>query len=945
MSSSGPPSESTPTESGSEERPFAWGKSLNHSAGIVGVDDELDRVRALLEAARGGSTQSLLVEGEPGIGKTTLLEAAQRMATGYRCLWVRGIESEAVLGHAGLLQLLGPIRDRLDEIPGAQADALSSALGWGAAPAPADRFLVAAATLSMLAAESEPQPVLVLVDDLQWVDRESAAALGFAARRLSEDAVCFLWAARTGSVPPDIAQGLPSFALHGLSGKAAQALVGDRLTSDVVGRLVDATGGNPLGMLEVTRQLSDAQRVGAAALPEPLPVGDRLGLVYEQVLADLSAPAWMATVLYALNRSGSFATVATALAAQGVDATAAVDEALDREVLVRDGPAISFRHPLLRAAALSLATPTQQRAAHRALADALAGDPDSPARVWHRSEAVTAPDDELAADLVRVADRSRTGQGHAAASAALERAALLTGDASIRADRLAAASVDAFLAGDVDRTRALAGQVLDGSPVGPARAQAQFALGTLEQYAGSVPRAADLLGEAVELLAGAELVRALTELALIRFRLNDVAGIGECAGRIGPAAQPDDPEQRMLSSFTLGLSAILDGDHATGRELLTEVIDLVAGPELVDDPRSLLFLTLAAGFVGDPRAVMAVGERRLAEVRERGAIGVLVPALALTAAGRAWVGDHVGAYADAGEAAELGEQLGFAADTAVAIEMLAEQSASRGLHDDARAALERAKVLTDRAGTTQFAAHQAVTAAFCALCRSDPAETVALLEARLAIDGGVGAMGEPLGVAPDLVEAYVALGRRADADELTERFAAVTPPTAAPTVRALVARCRGLSAEDDGLATQSFELALAAHAEAPDVLELARTQLLYGARLRRGAERVKAREHLARARDAFVAMDLTAWATRAADELAATGANPRRRELQATEPLTSQETRVALHAAKGLSNREIAAALFLSPKTIERHLSSVYRKRGFRSRTELAASFRAPEID
>ncbi|HKE71304.1 MAG TPA: ATP-binding protein, partial [Nocardioidaceae bacterium] len=705
MSASGPPSESTPTESGSGERPLACGKSLNHSAGIVGVDDELDRVRRLLDAARDGSTQSLLVEGEPGIGKTTLLEAAQRMATGFRCLWVRGIESEAVLGHAGLLQLLAPIRDRLDEIPGAQADALSSALGWGAAPAPADRFLVGAATLSMLAVQFEHEPVLVLVDDLQWVDRESAAALGFAARRLSEDPVGFVWAARTGSVASDIAQGMPSLTLHGLSGTAARALVGDGLTAGVVGQLVDATSGNPLGMLEVIRRLSDAQRVGAASLPDPLPVGDRLGLVYEQLLLGLSEPARMATLLYALNRSGSAATVAAALAEQRADPAVALDEALDRDVLTRDGSAIGFRHPLLRAAALSLATPTQQRAAHRALAEALAGDPDSPARVWHRAEAVTPPDDELAADLVRVADRSRTRQGHAAASAALERAALLTGDASVRADRLAAAAVDAFLAGDVQRTRTLSGQVLDGSSVGPAHGQALFTLGTLEQYAGSVPRAADLLGEAVELLAGEDLVRALTELAQVRFRLNDVAGIVECATRIGPVASPDDPKQRMLSSFTRGLAATLIGDHETGRELLTEVIDLIGSPEL-DDPRSLIFLTLSAAFIGDPWAVMTVGERRLAEVRERGAVGVLAPALALTAAGRAWVGDHVGAYADAGEAAELGEQLGYAADTAVAVEMLAQQSASRGLHDDARAALDRAKVLTDRAGTTQFAAHQ-----------------------------------------------------------------------------------------------------------------------------------------------------------------------------------------------------------------------------------------------
>jgi DNA-binding CsgD family transcriptional regulator len=212
--------------------------------------------------------------------------------------------------------------------------------------------------------------------------------------------------------------------------------------------------------------------------------------------------------------------------------------------------------------------------------------------------------------------------------------------------------------------------------------------------------------------------------------------------------------------------------------------------------------------------------------------------------------------------------------------------------DDARRALEQARALTDRAGTTSVHAHQAITAAFCALCLGDLTETSALLEARITADGGIGSMGEPLGVAPDLVEAYVGLGRTTDAAAL-----------------------------------------------APDAFEAARTRLLYGARLRRAGQRVAAREQLRAALDAFTAMDLTAWAQRAADELDATGATARPRRPLASEPLTSQETRVALLVARGLPNREIAAALLLSPKTVEHHLASVFRKRGFRSRTEVAAAF------
>ena len=943
MSASGPPSDDLPPSHGrTGPHLFAWGKSPNVPSDIAGRDHELARLRALLETTRDGETTTLVVEGEPGIGKTTLLEAAEQMATGFRCLWVRGVESESVLAHAGLLQALGPIRDRLTQIPGAQATALSLALGWGPAAAPSERFLVAAAVLSMLAAESERAPVLLLVDDLQWVDRESAAALGFAARRLSEDRVCFLWAARSGSISPEFVQGMPVLTLVGLSRADALALVADRIADGVVERLVDDTGGNPLAILEIARRLTDAQRVGAAPLPAALPVGDSLGAVYKEQLTGLSAPAWRAVLLSALNRSGTSATVTVALVQEGKDAAAALDEAQDHGVLENHGAEIGFRHPLLRTSVLDLATSAQQRSAHRALADVLAADPPSLAGTWHRAEAAAGPDRQLAQDLVYAADLSRTRQGYAAASAAMERAALLVGDAALSADWMATAAEDAMLAGDGARTTKLVARVLDGSGPPRAHGRALLTLGMLEEYAGSVPYATELLASAADRLDGEHRTRALAELALARFRLNDMAGIGEAAARILQTADHEDPEQRMLSDFTRGLAATVGGDLTAGQVLLRDVTERIARPPLCDDPRSLLFLGLAGGFLGDPRHAMAVGSRQLSQVRSRGALGVLVPALALFAAGRAWLGDHAGAFADAGEASELGDQLGYAADTAVAVEMLAWQSAARGLRDDADTALRRAKSLTDRAGTTGFAAHQAVTAAFCALCRADPAAAVALLEARIAVDGGVGSMGEPLGVAPYLVEAYIAVGRRDEAIAVAERFAAVTPAAAPAWLRALVARCRGLTAADDETAVHAYEAALTAHADAADTFEAARTHLLYGARLRRSGQRVKAREQLRTAHDAFAKMDLTAWVHRAADELAATGAKPRSRRQQLTEPLTSQETRVALHAAQGMSNKEIAAALFLSPKTVEHHLSSVYRKRGFRSRAELARSFRPP---
>ena len=884
----------------------------------------------------------MVFEGEPGIGKSTMLLAAARRADGFRCLWARGVESEAVLPHAGLLQAFGPLRAELAEIPSAQAAALSVAVGWEPPGVPTDRFLVAAAVLSLIAAEARRAPVLVLVDDLQWVDRESASALAFAARRLRDDPVCFVWAGRSGQLPADVVLGLPVVPLARLTPTDARVLLGDRVTDRVTDRLVADTGGNPLAMLEIAQRLTDAQRVGAAPLPEAPAVGDRLLHLYGEQLSGLSPPARRAVLLTALNRSGSSATVAAALALEELDVAAALDEVTDVGVLVRSDGEPRFRHPLVRSAALSAASAAEQRSAHRTLAAVLAADPDSIAGSWHRAEAVVGPDHALALDLVRIAGHTRNRQGYASASVAMERAARLSDDPVRIADWLATAAADAFAAGDSDRTRTLAARVLSVPGDDRAVGLAQFTLGMLEEYAGSVPASVELLASAVARLDGAERTEALAELALARFRLNDIAGVIGCATAIGSVADSEDPRQRMLADFTRGFAAVVGGDPATGGALLRAVIDRVAGPSLRDDPRSLVYLALAGGFVGDPALVMSLGLHQLNLARARGGLGVLVPALTLAASARAWLGDHAGAFADAGEAAELGEQLGYAADVAVALEMLAWQSAARGRHDEARAALERATALTDRAGTTAVAAHQAITAAFCALCRADPSAAVSILEARLAADGGVGSLGEPLGVAPDLVEAYLAVGRYTAASDLAVRFTAVTPEAAAPWLRALAARCRGLTAPDQETADLAFRAAFAAHAEAPDPFEAARTHLLYGARLRRLGQRVRARTELTTALDAFTAMDLTAWVRRASEELAATGANPRARRAPTEESLTAQETRVALLAAQGRSTKDIAAALFLSPKTVEHHLTAVYRKRGVRTRAELAAAFHPP---
>jgi DNA-binding NarL/FixJ family response regulator len=349
-------------------------------------------------------------------------------------------------------------------------------------------------------------------------------------------------------------------------------------------------------------------------------------------------------------------------------------------------------------------------------------------------------------------------------------------------------------------------------------------------------------------------------------------------------------------------------------------------------------------YLMDPWSALPYAERRISRAREAGALGVLAMALSVYAMGLAWMGDHVRAHAWAGEAVELLEALDLRVDVGTASEVAALEDAHRGRHDEAQRHLERAREVAAANGFDAMPPHLARVVATCALCAGDLETVVEVLEDQIARFNGVGAFLEPLGVAPDLVEAYLVLGRDADARELSARFRAAQPDPVLPQVAAMVARCEGLVAADTTRAEASFARAIALHEPSTDRLESARTRLLLGMRLRRAGRRVDARAHLDAARREFAAMDLTLWAERARAELAATGERAHTRE-RTGESLTSQETRVALLVARGLTNREVAAALFLSPKTVEHHLGAVLRKRGLRSRTELARSLSVEPSD
>ncbi|MFC5381867.1 helix-turn-helix transcriptional regulator [Aquipuribacter nitratireducens] len=908
---------------------------------VVGREEQLAVVADVVDAARSGRAGLVRVTGQPGVGKSTFLRLVEDGAPDLRSLRVRGLPSEQVVAHAALHGLLRPVSALLARVPESQRAALAAALGWGP-PAASDAFLVGAATLTLLGAAAEEQPVLLLVDDAQWLDDESAAAVRFAAERALEDRLAVVMAGRPGWDDQWRGVGGATLRLEGLSVEQAAAALPADTAPGVVERLVAAGGGNPLALHDVVASLSDEQRQGLSPLPDPLPIGADLAAGYGAAFDRLPAGPRLAAVLLALAE-GDVPAVVRCLDAFRLDADAVLAACEDADVLT-GGPQWAFRHPLVREAVLARAGASERRTAHAALAEAVdvAAAGGAVRRAWHLGRATVLPSEPVAAALADAAEELGRRRGHASAAATWEQAAALTPDPAVAARRTAAAVEAAFAAGDSAAVARLAGKALGGAADEATAGRVLLTLGTLEELHGSVPRAADLLDRAAERARGRDRAWALTALALVRFRLDDLDAPRRCAARLAECADGDDPVEGHLLRFLRGFAAALAGDVVESHGLLSRVLAERNEPALADDPRHFGVVGYTASLLGMVPEVLPEAERRIADARRRGAAGVLVPMLALTAAAHAQTGDHRRAYAYAGEAVELATRLGFAPGVHVAVEMLAWQAASRGLHDAARDALTRARELSDRAGTSAVAANQALVAAYCALCRDEPGEAVALLEARLEVDGGVGPLGEPLGVAPMLVEAYLVLGRTREARDLALRLDAATPHPRTPAREADVARtlaqfdiatgadpCAHLDAAEDGWL----------RAQAP--FEVARTRLLRGQWLRRQGRRREARIPLERAVHRLGALDLTLWLRRAERELAATGATRERRDGGTREPLTAQETQVALHVATGLTNREVAAAMFLSVKTVEYHLGNVFRKRGYRTRAELAGRFEA----
>jgi DNA-binding CsgD family transcriptional regulator len=894
-------------------------------------------VSDLLASARDGRSGVLVLRGEAGIGKSALVDWASAQAEAATVLRASGVESESQLAFSTLHDLFRPVADRIAEIPEPQAAALAGALAIGP-PHAADRFTICAATLSLLAAAAEASTLVAIVDDAHWADASSLEALLFAARRLDAEGVALVFAVRDGVATPLDAAGLTELRVDGLEREAAaELLVGHGAAPTVAEELWAATGGNPLALLELPPLLTDAQLRGESPLPSPLPAGPSLERVYAARIEELPEPVRRALAVLAAADPGTGA-LAGALDSLGVAGDLATAESAGIVTVVEG--VVQFRHPLLRSAAYHAATPAERRVAHGALADASTGDDSAERRAWHRAAAAAAPDEDVASGLVETALVARRRGAHAAAAGAFERASRLTSDDETRARRLLDAADDHRRSSNGDQAIELLREALTATSDPLLRADIQHLHGALETWRGDPLAAHFLLVAAAHALGELEPRKAAMMLADASWPCylgGDIARGVETAERACAMAQRADGSVRMLTAVMLAQGLILQGDTGRGRELLDRARPLLEQPETV---RRAPELVQAAAHVSIWLEELSQARRLLGLVvdaaRAESSPGALPYALAIASELDFRTGNWAGAYAQAAEALRLAQDTGHANGLAFSLVGLARVEAAQGREAECRAHAGRTMQLA-AFGVRAMVVYSSAVLGHLELALGRSAEAIEHLEqvARGVERQGIG---EPAVVpwAADLVEALLRAGRRQDAERALERLELQAQATGGRWASAAAARCQGLLAPDEEV-DETFGRALELHERTIGPFERARTLLCYGERLRRERRRTDAREPLRSALEVFERLAAAPWAERARTELEATGEQLRRGDEPASRRLTPQELQVALVVARGATNREAGAALFLSPKTIETHLGRVYRKVGVRSRTELAA--------
>jgi DNA-binding CsgD family transcriptional regulator len=906
---------------------------LERTAGaLVGREREVAAIDRLLAASAAGEGSSLVLRGEAGTGKTALLTHAAVRGDGRRVLRTTGVEVESDLAFGGLYGLLRPIVGKLGELPEMQAAALSGALGLAPSPG-SDRLLISAGTLSLLAAAADDGPLLCLVDDAQFLDVASAEALVFSARRLVAEPVAMLFAVREGTARVFEAPGVAELVVEGLGTEAAAQLLAEsapEATDPVREWLLAEAAGNPLALLELPSGLSAAQLEGRAVLPETTPLSSRLRTAFLERIDRLPLETRTVLLIAAVDDSGELPAVVGAAGEAGLGADA-LDPA-ERVGLLRlvDGR-IVFRHPLVRSALLESAPDSRRRAAHAALAAALSGDEHVDRRAWHQALATLTADEDVAAALEASARRYQARAGHASAATAFARAAELSADEGGRVGRLAAAAEAAWAAGQPERARGLIARALPLT-TGQARAELLYLRGVIEARTGDLRSAVAVLVEAADASeAGSLTLDVLAEATEAAEYAGDYAQAAALGAR-AEAIEPRGDTDRFRVAALRGIAAELAGDHEAAAPLLREAI---RHEERLEDPLPLIWASLIAtmGFMGGTFADgLPYSTRAVTIARERGLLSILPMALWAHAIALVGLGRFSLGRSAAEEGTRLASDFGHHLGAGWNLIVVATLDALRGDESRARDHTKGAIELAATGGATFVVDNAEWALAQLDLTLGRPGEATDRLLLVTAFERPEWNPLIGLWSIPDLIEAAARCGRLDETVDRFHRYAGWVQHSPSPARLSVLARCRALAGEGD--VREQFETALAPDATLSPFLQ-ARTELLYGEWLRRERQPREARRHLRRAADLFRQVGAPPWEERAEAELRATGETARRRDPSTLDQLTPQELQIAGLVAAGMTNREIAARLFLSPRTIDYHLRKVFSKLGVASRTEL----------
>ncbi|TCM37168.1 AAA family ATPase [Kribbella sp. VKM Ac-2568] len=903
---------------------------------LRGRQSECATLDALVAGVRAGASQVLVLRGEAGVGKTALLDyLAGGLGPGCRLARAAGIESEVELPFSGLHQLCAPMLDRLDRLPGPQRDALATAFGIHAGQPP-DRFLVGLAVLSLLADVADEQPLVCVIDDAQWFDPISVQTLAFVARRQLADPVALVFAIRGEHEDKELT-GQPTMAVRGLRDADAHALLDTVLTGDVDHRvretIVAESRGNPLALLELPRGLSRAELSFGFGLAHAVPLETQLEQGFSQRWRALPRRTRLFLLAAALEPVGDLSLLKRALQRLDVDFAASLPAV--RVGLIELGARVRFRHPLVRSAVARAAEPTDLRAVHLALAEETDPVLDPARRAWHRAHAASGPDEEIAVELERSADRARARGGLAAQAAFLERAIELTQDPARRPARVLATARARHQSGSSDAALALLAGIETAPLDEPTHAEVEVLRAQIAFFSSRGRDAPPLL------LSAARRMEALNGTAAHDIYLDALAAgllVGRLAGDVGArevatAARAAPPSTARPTDLLLdGLASLMTAGYAEGvppvrRALNAWRTDKVPTPDAL---RWLWLATHAAHDVWDDESWEVFSTRHLRLAREAGALAVLPIALNSRMGLHFLAGEFAAAAALIDEFATVNEVMGNHLLPYGALALAAWQGRKDIVSGLSRTTLAEAGARGEGMGLTIVDYSTAVL--HNGLGQYQEAMRAAELGA-----GYPDELGFSTWSLTELVEAAARSGHPDRAAAALESLTRTTSASGTEWALGIEARARALVSQGDA--------AEAYYAEAVERLgrtrmrvEHARAQLLYGEWLRRENRRRDARSHLRSAYDMLTDIGAEGFAERARRELVATGETLRRRSVEAREEFTAQEAQIARLAAEGRTNPEIGAELFLSPRTVEWHLHKVFAKLGIGSRRELSST-------